>query len=422
MKAKLIVSSAVLCVVIFNASLASSQTRLKALYDRKQFFELRDVLKELDSNDQGEVLFYRAVVSNKFHRPTESINFIQRYLEATSEQDPLVKESYELLADNYIKTYQYQKAAGVYQTILTRFGPTLGAKKKSDIQNSARLWSALGNVPAQSITRHGGSTIQTKQNDLGLTEWPVELNGQMHSFIFDTGANLSTVIRSYAVKLGFKIINTPIKVGSLTDTQATARLGVAPEMKIGEITINNAVFLVFEDKDLYIAPAKFQINAIIGFPIIEALKEISFHKNGEVLLPAEPGAGGEQNMFLDGLTPGISGVFRGRRLTFTFDSGADSTLFYPRFFKSNEAEIRRKYKLQPRRLGGAGGIKPVIAYRVTDLVINFSGKDARFTSADVLTRGVNDEARHYDGNLGQDLIKQFDKMTINFDAMSIVFE
>jgi hypothetical protein len=187
---------------------------------------------------------------------------------------------------------------------------------------------------------------------------------------------------------------------------------------MGEVTINNAIFLVFEDKDFYVAPARFQINAIVGFPIIEALKEISFRKNGEVFLPANPGAGGEQNMFLDGLTPGIAGVFRGRRLTFTFDSGADNTLFYPRFYRANETEIKRKYKAQPRRLGGAGGVTPVIAYRVTDLVISFSGKDARFTAADILTRGVNEEARYYDGNLGQDLIKQFEKMTINFNFVA----
>src|SRR5215211_7928510 len=104
MKRKLIVSSLVLCVVVFNASLVSSQAKLKALYDRKQFFELRDALKEIDSDDEGEVFFYRAVVSNKFHRPTESINFIQRYLDTRSAQNLVVRDSYELLADNYIKT------------------------------------------------------------------------------------------------------------------------------------------------------------------------------------------------------------------------------------------------------------------------------------------------------------------------------
>src|SRR5215211_442964 len=107
MKRKLIVSSLVLCVVVLNASLASSQTKLKALYDRKQFFELRDALKEIDSKDEAEVLFYRAVVSNKFHRPTESINFIQRYLATASPQNLLLRDSSELLADNYIKIYQY---------------------------------------------------------------------------------------------------------------------------------------------------------------------------------------------------------------------------------------------------------------------------------------------------------------------------
>lgn len=56
MKNKVIVSCLLLCVVLFNASLASSQIKLKALYERKQFFELRDALKEIGSTGEGEDL------------------------------------------------------------------------------------------------------------------------------------------------------------------------------------------------------------------------------------------------------------------------------------------------------------------------------------------------------------------------------
>lgn len=49
-------------------------------------------------------------------------------------------------------------------------------------------------------------------------------------------------------------------------------------------------------------------------------------------------------------------------------------------------------------------------------------KDVRFAEVDVLTEILHDDGRYFYGNLGQDLVKQFEKMTLNFQTMSIVFE
>ncbi len=149
--------------------------------------------------------------------------------------------------------------------------------------------------------------------------------------------------------------------------------------------------------------------------------EISFHRNGEIFIPAKPGIGGEQ-MFLDGLKPYIAAGFRGRRLTFAFDTGAATSDFYVPFYKAYGDEIRAKYAPKTRRLAGAGGFKEATAYRVKNLVMSFSGKDVHFAEVDVLTEILHDDGRYFYGNLGQDLVKQFEKMTLNFQTMSIIFE
>jgi hypothetical protein len=193
-------------------------------------------------------------------------------------------------------------------------------------------------------------------------------------------------------------------------------------MRIGNATVHNAVFLVFEDKDLFIQQANYQINAIVGFPVIEALKEISISRSGEVFIPARAGKRAEQNMGLDGLTPLIAGAYKGRRLIFTFDTGARTSSLYPPFFKGYEEEIKATGTSQPERITGAGGSKDVPAYRVNDLAMTFSGREARLASVKILTEETLDNSRYFYGNLGQDLIRQFEKMTLNFVSMSIIFE
>ncbi|HKO99328.1 MAG TPA: retropepsin-like aspartic protease [Pyrinomonadaceae bacterium] len=425
MDRKLVACSVVLLVACLHLSVsAASDAQLKSLYANKQYFDLRDALLTRGSDRSAELLFYRAVVSNKFNQPQASINFIQNYLERSKgiNAAEFVRDSYELLADNHVKTYEYRKAAEAYRTLLAKFGRGLDAKKVEDLENSARLCGALSGVPRQSVTHGENSRIGTTTNALKLTELPVEVNGRKHAFIFDTGANFSTASYSFARKLGFKIIEARIKVGAINGNNVTARLGVAPTLGIGNTIINNVVFLVFEDKDLYVAPVKYQITAIIGFPVIEGLKEISFHRNGEVFISAKRRSGGEQNMALDGLTPVLAGEFRGKRLTFTFDTGANRTNLYPPFFRAYEQEIRNRYAPHTERLAGTGGVQEISAYRIRDLEMKFSGKVVRFTEVTVLTEPTLGKSRYFYGNLGQDLVQQFEEMTLNFEAMSVVFQ
>lgn len=424
MSTRLAKCSVLLLLVFARVPAALSQSQLKGLYDGKQYFELRDALQNITGDHSTDLLFYRGVVSNKFNQTEASISYLRSYLKRVegSKNAALIRDSYEILADNYLKICQYRKAAEAYTTILTRFREGLDPKRVADHENAVRLWGALRKLPRQTATFKGDSKIQSFKDQLELTNFPVEVNGQKVSFVFDTGANISSITTSFAGKLGIKIIDASIEVGGITGNKVKTRLGTAPEMKIGNVIVRNVAFLIFDDQDLYITPARFQLNAVIGFPVIAALREITIGRNGEVVIPAKPSKRSARNMCLDGLTPLIVGTFKGKLLTFSFDTGANKTDLYPPFFKAYEEEIKTKYPSRIERIAGVGESREIIAYRVKDLVMNFAGKDATFAELPVLTETTLEKSRYFYGNLGQDLIRQFERVTISFETMSVFFE
>jgi hypothetical protein len=402
---------------------AQANSALEDLYRNKQIFDLRDELAKQNKSESAELKFYRGAVANKFNQLQKSISLLESYVKNASSGDAHLRDAHELLADSYLKLYQYRRASEHYKILLDKFKGDLDAEKLKDIENSYKLWSALGDVPQQTVSFAAETRLRATRDKARLMNVPVEINNQTINFVFDTGANLSTVTQTTAQKLGLKIIEADISVGSSTDKKVNSKLGVAPLMKIGQVTLRNVVFLVFEDKALSFPQINYQINGIVGFPVIEAFREVTLTKSDDVLIPAKPGVIRlEQNMFLDELNPVLQAVYNNRKMSFTFDTGAQTTSFYPAFYKSEEAEIKKTAKQKNVKMGGAGGSKDVLAYVLENPVLMVLGKPATLKNIEVLTDPINDDSRYFHGNLGQDLIRQFEKMTLNFDSMSIVFE
>jgi hypothetical protein len=127
-------------------------------------------------------------------------------------------------------------------------------------------------------------------------------------------------------------------------------------------------------------------------------------------------------MCLDGLHPLIEGEYRNRRLIFAFDTGANRSDLYPPFYKAFEEEIKANSTSRVDKTTGAGGSREVPVYGVKNLEMKFSDKAAQFPELRVQTEYTNDKSRYFYGNIGQDLIKQFETMTLNLESMSITFK
>lgn len=396
------------------------QKSLDVLYETRQYFDLRDSLAGKPIGKPADLLFYRGVVANRFNRNIDAIRYFQQYLKSGDTKNMV--EAYEELADSYTKIDQYGKAAETYKILIERFKDKISAEKLADHRNSFGLWNAIKNIPPQKVLIERNIKLQASRDKANLLNLPVKINGQSLDFVFDTGANVSVVTVSTAKKLGLKVIESSVSVSSSTDAKVNSKLAVA-DIQLGDATVKNVVFLVVEDRSMFFSQIDYQINGIVGFPVIEALGNFSITKKDEfsVNLKQKSSKVG-QNLCLDGLLPLVAGIYKDRRMVFSLDSGADRSTFYRSFFKADEKNIIKL--AQPRKitLGGSGGSKDLDAYILNDLRLKVAGKNIRLDKAAVVTEDINDKSNYLAGNLGQDLIRQFAKMTMDLRSMRLVFE
>jgi hypothetical protein len=413
----------ILVTLLFCLPLAArSQTpSLDELYKNHQYFALRRDVNRRAVDRSPELIFYRGVVANRFNRLEASIRFLTTYVGLKHLKHAC--EAYNVLADDYVKTYRYSQAAEMYRTRLTNCKNELSTEERGDNENSYGLWKALENVPPQTLSFNGQTRIQATRDKAKLLNLAIEVGGQKMDFVFDTGANLSTVTNSTARKLGLKIIEAAVSVGSSSDIRVDSKLAVAPELKLGNITVRNVVFLVLDDKSLFFPHVNYQIDGIIGFPIIEAIGSVTISRDDVLTTTQVPrvATATEPSMALEELKPLVQATVGGEKMIFLLDSGALTSTFYPRFFKAREKEIVNASRPRTVRIGGAGGSKEVQAYFVENLDMIIGGKTARLPRAEIITEAINDDSREFYGNLGQDVIKQFDKMTLDFKNMQLIF-
>lgn len=378
------------------------------LADRKQFFDLREQLASSRSVETEE-LYFRALVREKFNRLELANRDYERYLGLGGKKHAAV---YRNMASNYARLGQYGKAEQTYRKLLRE--PKLPDRK--DLENVAGLWGAIKTVPPQRVSFKGDTDTELTR-DFNVT---LDSNGQKLKFIFDTGANISTVSETYARKLGLKLYDSKVMVSGITGDFRAARLGVSKELRLGNVVVNNAVFLVFPDQDLYIKVAKLQLNGILGFPVISALRELTLTRSGRLIVPQKPTAKGLGNFALDGLTPIVLGLYGTRRFTFDFDSGANTSMLYPPFYKSLEHEVSKFEKME-HKFAGLGSAKVVQAFAGKNLKLSIGGQQATFPRIPILTEAPNENGETVCGNLGQDMIRQFESLTLNFEKMSLEF-
>ncbi|HJQ31244.1 MAG TPA: retropepsin-like aspartic protease [Pyrinomonadaceae bacterium] len=408
------------------SSLAPAQTgrqgelaKLKQLYDQKRYFELRDAVESYRGNDDAGMLFFRGAVANLFNRPRTSTTYLKRYVARAGANDEWLSEAYTLLADDFVKMFEYGKAADAYRATLERFRQRLKPDEVEDYENSVALYGALRSVPRQRVSVGESAQLNGPSPEAGWKA-PVEANGQRIVLGLDTGANVSLLAKSVAEKLGVKMLDQSIALGSITSIRIQPKLGFLPAMKLGGATVHNAVFMVLDDKVLTF-PDGFFLKGVIGFPVIEGLRRVSFDGDGTVRVSRESPGEGRPNMCLDGKNILFQGEYENRELTFMLDTGAERSVLYVPFLHDFEDEVKDRFSLRAERFTGVGGTEEVPAYIVKDFAVKFSGREERLPEVRLMTRALNDNGKFYYGNVGGDLLKRFRRVTLDFVSMRVTF-
>ncbi|HEY4155975.1 MAG TPA: aspartyl protease family protein, partial [Puia sp.] len=279
--------------------------------------------------------------------------------------------------------------------------------------------NALKSVPPQETDIKESETVYWKKDKIGLIEIPLKCRSVSYQGIFDTRANISSITQTYAKKLGLKILDVSYEEGSgITGIKFKTGLGVADSLYFGNILVRNVLFQVMPDSILYIAPIKFSLDIIIGFPVIEQLKEIHLYRDGRMLIPLTSSKSDLHNFALDGLDPVISLKTDQDTLCFHLDLGADETVLYAAYFEKFKQRILKEGKKRSARYGGAGGIQEKEVYVLPALHLSLGNKNITLDSVDVFTKKIFPEERFY-GNLGRDFTGRFGELVFNFEYMYV---
>lgn len=411
---------------VFSATLSLAQDKgkdnLYKLYKAKQFKELND---HNTSNSHPLHLFYKGVYANVCNQPALSNSYLDEFVNKVKEPPALVSfEYWTVRNDNYVKLFDYRNAFATQDKLLKDFKGRYEEDQYADEQHALSIWKSLVGQEPQTLSRTGKVIIPMSRDIAGLINIKVRANDTDTSFVFDTGAGISSITESLAKKLGLRIMpDTGIKVAGFSNIYNPVRIGVADELKIGDITVHNEPFLIFQDDAFSFAGGAYKINGIIGFPIAKEMGTITITADHLEVddVPAED-KDREKNLFVELLRPILFLEYKGETRPYNFDTGAGASQFSKAFYEAYGKEMKKRGKYEQRGDASAGGARIHRSLIVDSVSFLLGDQVISFPKIDIDTDNYHVSGKELYGNLGQDLLKQYKRVTISFKGNYLKLE
>jgi hypothetical protein len=400
--------------LLFAALAAGDVARLHELADTRQFFLLREALQQPGWNN-AETLLYRGMVGSRFGKEPKGINDLTRFLASHPSPDRR-RTAHEELAAALVREGRYREA-GRNVTEALRLTPP---DERTDNANKQNLYAALADIPPQSVTFGEDVPARATFNELGSWDVPVDVNGRQGQWIFDTGANWSTLSAREAERLGLEIRESDAYVAGSTGKRNALRLAVANNLRLGRAQLKHVIFLVLSDESLFVSPLKYQIRGILGLPVIRALGRVGIAANGDLRIEPGRAARGTPNLFFDGLAPIVEVRHDDRRMQMFLDTGANASSLYRSFRSALTKDEIAGLTARDEKTGGAGEIIVRRTEAVRTLHLSVSGRPLDLSDVSVLTTAPEGDARYRDGVLGTDALRP--GFTLDFRAMQFHLE
>ncbi len=338
----------------------------------------------------------------------------RKHLDNVIRSNPTSHEAYrahELLAYAYLRT-------GMHKEFLRELQALLKLKPSSaDTKQMISLASILAPYADQSVVHFEPSSVQTTD---GV---PVTINGKAATYGLDTGANLSVMSENEAKRFGMKIEDTSSVVGDSGGLQAGVRIASAEDVVIGKIHLKHVAFLIFSDAQQPFVDIPETQRGLIGIPVLIAMRSFSYDKSGLYEFGAgdssHPTADG--NLLFDGASPVVQLSSGGKRLAFTLDTGAVNTDLGPVFGKTLPELLAQGISDKQPSTGLAGTVVRN-STRLSSVQFNLGGKNVTLAPAFVLDDIPLNSRLWAAGNLGNDLLHQSDKISIDFSSMTLTLQ
>lgn len=401
-------------LLLIYAAQSQIKDKLYQLYEEKQFPALH-----LANNDETHpyYYFYKAVYANACNRPDSSLQFLQQFLgKKKTPPGELAFAYYKLEHDNYVRSFRFAKAESTGVYLIKKFKKKFNADDLKGNNYANMIWKALKNQSVQKIEQPASDTLPFKRDLAGLINIKVTTEKSEVSFVFDTGAGLSSITDSYAEKMGLIILpDSGIQVAGFNNIYNPVRIGIAPKLQMGDIVVYNEPFLIFKDEAFSFANGAYKINGIIGFPIAKELGRITIEPNQLVVNrhdKDDPSLA--RNFFMETLRPVLMMEYKGKLLPFNFDTGANSSSFTGKFYNLDSTALLSAGQFVESSNASAGGATTHKMLKLPRLEFLLNGKSISFPDAQVDPglQEVSDDKLF--GNIGQDLLRQYKKVILDF--------
>jgi predicted aspartyl protease len=389
-------------------------SQLRQLQEKGRFFELRETLQK-DGWDNPENLLYRGLVESRFGQEPAAVVDLQKFLAASNDQG-LHRKANEEMASALVRLGRYGDAALALSEVLRLTPPN--DIDRTDTENSRAFYETLADIAPQTVEFGEETAVQAEFNPLGSWNVPVEVNGHKGTWIFDTGANWSTVSESEAAEMGLALRETNTYVKGSTGKKNPLRMAIAGDLRFGNAHLRNVVFLVLSDKALYVGPLKYQIKGILGIPVLRALGRMAISGKGMVRIEAKrASAEGEPNLFLDGWDLIVDVRHGDRRLEMDLDTGANATSLNPSSRDALKPDEIASLKTERDKTAGAGGTMTRKTQVLPTFRLDILEHTEELTKVTVVGQQPTGDKSYRDGTLGMDaLISGF---TLDFRAMQL---
>jgi hypothetical protein len=398
---------------------------LKELYDKESFFKLRSYfITHEDYLSEKDHLYFSALINNAFNSHEQSNILI----------DKLFQDHFEELAESEEMALHKAKTFNLYNLcdydacleecslILKDYKSLMDSSKYADFQMQKNVLSALKDSPPLMIVKESDSFIKMSRDRMGLLNITILSDSKEYDFLFDTGTTFSFIARSIAEKLKLIIMEVDLQVEGATGKAVDCDIAVIPEFSMGNIIVKNAVFWVFDDKDLYLEKYRYMPGGAIGYPVIKALEEVQLYSDDSVFIPKTPNEYSLNNLAMDDLDPVIAVVQNNDTLPYYLDTGSAFSFLYMNYYDKYKAAIEDTYEEKVFTYGSLGGVETFTSFLLDSIMLEINGKSAWIHNILLHKEAMFSDVEKVYGNLGQDYIFQFEKFIISTKYSSVLFE
>lgn len=425
-----------ICLLWYSDSSAQSANEVIAAdINNGQWFALEQHLNEFPSDSVSPFmgLIGRAFASTKFNRPEVSVVAFEELLNNYSDKlglSNIVMMSH-FMASDLSKLGRNSEASELLNDMVEATRQHLDSATVETFLSFAKQYEAFSHfsvnelvLPEKEIPciEFELDSIHTDDsNSCYMRLCHSTLNGKPLAFTFDTGAGVNIISDSLAVEYGIKPLGATISAEGVGSQ--CGWLGLADEIKLGDIIIKNVPFYVItvrtgnEKIDKY---AK-HLNMLLGIPIMQVLKDltIDFTKNNITVNPKSATTSGIIPNICYSNSLQIIGYFNNGDIKAVIDTGAaDYCSLYKNYYVRHKAEIIENGTPDTERTGGAGGVRITEGYNLKDFNLTLDNHSVILPEV-YISEQYDGES---DGLIGIDALCLFKRLHFNMNDMILSVE